>query len=85
MLATASILARVAIQSKSPLRNISMHTEIINEMVARGWSMHLISSRTGINQGRLESGKLGVREQRELARVAESEAGISIDDLEGDE
>lgn len=61
-----------------------MHTEIINEMVARGWSMHLIASRTGISQGRLESGNLGVRECRDLERVAECEANINLDDL-GDE
>ncbi|MNR52996.1 hypothetical protein D3C85_1729370 [compost metagenome] len=56
--------------------------EVIDEMIARGWSMHLIANRTGINQSRLERGTLGVREERELMRVASEEAHIDIDDLE---
>lgn len=58
-----------------------MH-EVIQEMIARGWTMYLISSRSGINQSRLENGTLGVREERALLRLAEEEAGVSIDDLE---
>jgi replicative DNA helicase len=58
---------------------------IIDEMMVRGWSMHLISSRTGINQSRLESGNLGVREQKALQKCAEEECGIDIDDLEHEE
>ena len=58
-----------------------MH-ELIKEMQNRGWSIHMISNRTGINQSRLERGVLGVREERELMRVAESEAYIDLDDLE---
>ena len=58
-----------------------MH-EVIKEMVARGWSIHLIANRTGINQGRLERGVLGVREERDLLRVACEEAHIDLDDLE---
>lgn len=59
-----------------------MIKQVIQEMIARGWTMYLISSRSGINQGRLESGTLGVREERALLRLAEEEAGFSIDDLE---
>jgi hypothetical protein len=62
-----------------------MHDRIIKEMKNLGWNMSLIASRTGINQSRLEDGNLGVREQRQLARVAEQEAGVNIDELEDDE
>nr|DAV53043.1 MAG TPA: hypothetical protein [Caudoviricetes sp.] len=58
-----------------------MIKQVIAEMVARGWSIYLISSRSGINQLRLERGVLGVREERALLRLAEEEAGISVDDL----
>lgn len=56
--------------------------EVIDEMIARGWSLSLIANRTGISQSRLERGVIGVREERELMRVASEEAGIEIDDLE---
>lgn len=62
-----------------------MIKQVIAEMVARGWSMNVIANRTGISQTRLERGTIGVREERELMRVAESEAHIDLDDLEGDE
>lgn len=62
-----------------------MIKQVIAEMVARGWSMNVIANRTGISQTRLERGTLGVREERELMRVAESEAYIDLDDLEGEE
>jgi len=62
-----------------------MHDLIIKAMKDKGWSVGLIASRTGINQSRLEDGKLGVREQRQLARVAEQEAGVNIDELEDEE
>ena len=58
-----------------------MIKQVIAEMVARGWSIYLISSRSGINQLRLERGVLGVREERALLRLAEEEAGFSVDDL----
>jgi hypothetical protein len=58
-----------------------MH-EVIQEMVNRGWSMYMISSRSGINQSRLERGVLGVREEKSLLRLAEEEAGFSVDDLD---
>ena len=45
----------------------------------------MIANRTGISQTRLERGTLGVREERELMRVAESEAHIDLDDLEVNE
>lgn len=62
-----------------------MHDLIIKAMKDRGWSVGLIASRTGINQSRLENGNLGVREQRQLARIAEQEAGVNIDELEDGE
>lgn len=62
-----------------------MIKQVIAEMVARGWSMNVIANRTGISQTRLERGTIGVREERELMRVAESEAHIDLDDLEGEE
>jgi hypothetical protein len=57
--------------------------ELIQEMINRGWSYGVISLRTGITENRLRDCNLGVREERRLLEVAESEAGISIDDLEG--
>ena len=62
-----------------------MIKQMIQEMIDRGWSHSLIANRTGISQTRLERCTLGVREERELMRVAESEAYIDLDDLEGDE
>lgn len=62
-----------------------MIKQVTAEMVARGWSMNVIANRTGISQTRLERGTIGVREERELMRVAESEAHIDLDDLEGEE
>lgn len=62
-----------------------MHDRIIKEMKNRGWNMSLIASRTGISQSRLETGNLGVREQRKLQEIAYLEAHIDVDELEGDE
>lgn len=56
--------------------------EVIKEMIARGWSYSIISLRTGITENRLRDCNLGVREERRLLEVAESEAGVCIDDLE---
>lgn len=56
--------------------------ELIQEMISRGWSYHVISMRTGITENRLRDCNLGVREERRLLEVAESEAGVCIDDLE---
>lgn len=56
--------------------------ELIQEMIGRGWSYHVISMRTGITENRLRDCNLGVREERRLLEVAESEAGVCIDDLE---
>ena len=56
--------------------------EVIKEMIARGWSYSIISLRTGITENRLRDCNLGVREQRRLMEVAESEAGVCLDDLE---
>lgn len=57
--------------------------EVIKEMIARGWSYPIISLRTGITENRLRDCNLGVREQRRLMEVAESEAGVDLDELEG--
>ena len=56
--------------------------EVIKEMINRGWSYSIISLRTGITENRLRDCNLGVREERRLLEVAESEAGVCIDDLE---
>lgn len=56
--------------------------EVIAEMLARGWTYPIISLRTGISENRLRDCNIGTREERRLYEVAESEAGISIDDLE---
>ena len=58
-----------------------MH-ELIKELIARGWSYPIISLRTGISENRLRDGNIGVREERRLYEVAETEAGICLDDLE---
>lgn len=57
--------------------------ELIQEMQARGWTLGLIASRSGVSQNRLERGVFGVREERALLRLAEEECGIDLDDLEG--
>jgi transcriptional regulator with XRE-family HTH domain len=61
-----------------------MH-EVIREMQARGWSLSLIASRSGVSLNRLERGVFGVREERALMRLAEEECGIQIDDMEDGE
>ena len=59
-----------------------MIKQVIDEMVARGWSYSVIALRSGVSEYRLRDGKLGVREERRVYEVAESEAGICIDDIE---
>lgn len=59
--------------------------EVIKEMIARGWSYSIISLRTGISENRLRDCNIGVREERRLMEVAETEAGICLDDLEIEE
>ena len=61
-----------------------MH-EVIQEMQNRGWSLSLISARSGVSLNRLERGVFGVREERALMRLAEEECGIQIDDMEDGE
>ena len=56
--------------------------EVIQEMLNRGWTYHLISNRTGITENRLRDCNIGVREERRLLEVAETEAGLDIDELE---
>lgn len=59
-----------------------MIKQVIAEMVARGWTYPIIALRSGVSEYRLRDGKLGVREERRLMEVAETEAGICLDDLE---
>lgn len=56
--------------------------EVIMEMLNRGWTYPIISLRTGITENRLRDCNLGVREERRLLEIAETEAGLDIDDLE---
>lgn len=56
--------------------------EVIMEMLNRGWTYPIISLRTGITENRLRDCNLGVREERRLLEVAETEAGVCLDDLE---
>lgn len=58
-----------------------MH-DLIKEMQARGWTLALIASRSGVSQNRLERGVFGVREERALLRLAEEECHIDLDSLE---
>lgn len=62
-----------------------MNDLIIEAMRQKGWSIGLIANRTGIAENRLRDNRLGVRESRMLARIAEQEAGVLIDELWGDE
>lgn len=56
--------------------------EVIKEMLNRGWTYPIISLRTGITENRLRDCNIGVREQRRLIEIAETEAGIDLDELE---
>lgn len=62
-----------------------MIKQVIDEMVARGWSYSVIALRSGVSEYRLRDGKLGVREERRVYEVAATEAHIDLDDLEGEE
>lgn len=62
-----------------------MIKRVIQEMIARGWTYSVIALRSGVSEYRLRDGKLGVREERRVYEVASTEAGIEIDDLEGEE
>lgn len=62
-----------------------MIKQVIQEMIARGWSYSVIALRSGVSEYRLRDGKLGVREERRVYEVAATEAGIDLDDLEGEE
>lgn len=57
-----------------------MH-EVIQEMIARGWTYPIIALRTGISENRLRDCNLGVREERKLYEIATNEARIDIDAL----
>ena len=59
--------------------------EVIQEMQNRGWSLALIAARSGVSLNRLERGVFGVREERALMRLAETEAGIRLEDFEDEE
>lgn len=62
-----------------------MIKQVIREMIARGWNYSTIALRSGVSEYRLRDGKLGVREERRVYEVAATEAGIDLDDLEGEE
>lgn len=62
-----------------------MIKQVIAEMVARGWTYPIIALRSGVSEYRLRDGNLGVREERRVYEVAATEAGIDLDDLEGEE
>lgn len=62
-----------------------MIKQVIQEMIARGWNYSTIALRSGVSEYRLRDGKLGAREERRVYEVAATEAGIEIDDLEGEE
>lgn len=62
-----------------------MIKQVIQEMIDRGWNYSTISLRSGVSEYRLRDGKLGVREERLVYEIASTEAGIEIDDLEGEE
>lgn len=62
-----------------------MIKQVIQEMIDHGWNYSTISLRSGVSEYRLRDGKLGVREERRVYEVASTEAGIEIDDLEGEE
>ncbi|MCY1462037.1 hypothetical protein D9M71_797630 [compost metagenome] len=59
-----------------------MHDQLIKALLAKGWSYPIIASQSGINEDRLRSGRLGVREQRKLAECAWHWAKIDIDTLD---
>lgn len=61
-----------------------MHDRIIKELISRGWSYPIIALRTGISENRLRDGNLGVREERKLHEVASTEAGVDLDELDGE-
>lgn len=62
-----------------------MIKQVIKEMIDRGWNYSTIALRSGVSEYRLRDGKLGVREERALMRLAEEECGIQIDDMEDGE
>lgn len=62
-----------------------MIKQVIQEMIDRGWNYSTIALRSGVSEYRLRDGKLGVREERRVYEVAATEAGIDLDDLEGEE
>ncbi|MNQ14488.1 hypothetical protein D3C85_274400 [compost metagenome] len=59
-----------------------MHDQLIKALLAKGWSYPIIARQSGINEDRLRSGRLGVREQRRLAEMAWRDAKIDIDTLD---
>lgn len=59
--------------------------ELIKEMQAKGWSLSLIAARSGVSMNRLERGVFGVREEKAIMRLAETEVGIRLEDFEDEE
>ena len=62
-----------------------MHQRLIEALHAKGWTYSLIAIRARICEHRLRAGTLGRRESERLLQVAETEAGVFIDELEVDE
>ena len=59
-----------------------MHQRLIQALLAKNWTLPMIALRARICEHRLRAGTLGRRESDRLLQVAETEAGVFIDDLE---
>lgn len=62
-----------------------MPKRVIDALLAKNWTYGVIALRAKIDENRLRSANLGRREMDRLMRVAECEAGIDVDELEGEE
>jgi hypothetical protein len=62
-----------------------MSQQLIGALLDKGWSYPVIALRAKIDENRLRDGNLGRREYDRLLHVAEVEARICVDDLEGEE
>lgn len=62
-----------------------MHQRLIEALLAKNWTYPVIAMRAQISENRLRDGTLGRREIDRLLKVAECEARINLDELEGEE
>jgi hypothetical protein len=62
-----------------------MPDRLINALLAKGWGYPVIALRAKIDESRLRSGTLGRRETLRLEEMAERDAKVYLDDLEGEE